>query len=269
MRGYRGVQGAARSGKGLRAVKGVDVSIRRCCTTVIAAMAILLVASSAIAAPAVQTGEMHVQIWPGAVAGQAVVITSVELTATTPLPAVVRIPLVPGTKVDWAGEILGSGAQDVKREYKVKEGTGAQYAEFTISQSRLAQIELSGLALTVQGTATSVSVPYAQSVPAPLTGFSVRVPAAVSSVKINPAPAGEPQRNQLGESLYTLPNKELEVGDKATVTVSYAVGSSEASPTTAGTAPQGGTIIAALLVGIAVALLALVLVVRRQNQARA
>jgi hypothetical protein len=218
------------------------------------------------AAEPAENGEIEVQLWPGAEPGQTIAIITLELPDAAELPATVRLPVLAGMKVDWAGEIAGQGGEDVQREPQLGSGSGGQYAEFELSQYRLAQIELSGLPITMSGGTFSTSVDYVQTVPSETTGFSVRVPANVSDVTIDPAPTGDPARNSAGEALYTLPARELETGAAQKLSISYSVGSSQGSRQ-GGEALSRSTILAILLGLIAVAVAALVFVLSRQRSA--
>lgn len=232
-----------------------------------AALSLVAVGAAAAAnAPSATQATYDVQLWPGADPGRSIVIVSVTLPDTAALPATVRIPVVAGTTIDWAGEILpgSDGTQDPSRSYTVAEGTGGQYAQFELSESRQAQIELSGTPLDSDGTSYSTRIDYVQTVPAQSTGFSVRVPAGAADVKIEPKPASAPETNPSGEALYTLPSTELAPGGKQQLSVSYRIGG--ASPRGGGIS-QGQTIgLLAALVVLAAGVLALLLNRQRSNQ---
>jgi len=224
----------------------------------------VLCASVALAAtPAAP--EMDVQLWAGAQAGQAIVIVGTTLPEDTELPVTVRLPVLAGMTIDWAGEIAAEGGQDQQRPYEIKEGEGGQYAEFQISEQLQAQIELSGTPLTVDGATQSAVIDFVQSVPSELTKFSVRVPAGASNVTIEPAPTGTPDQNDVGESLYTLPPKRLDEGDSQRISLGYTVGGADSAEPSG--SPDTGTIIALLIGLLILAAAALVFLMRRQNRA--
>lgn len=233
----------------------------------IAPIAAMFALCFALSAPATAVaavaagGPLDVQVWPQD--GQTIVISSVELPASTSLPAVVRIPVVPGSTVEWAGEILGSNSSaDVEVPFKLVDGQGGQYAEFTLTKSRRGQIDSVAAPLTVSGTVVSTRVDWVQSVTAVETIFSVRIPSAVSDVKIAPAPEGTPVTNELGEALYVLSAVTLDAGEKQVVDVSY----NTVPPVEATSDPlSANTIVIALVAGLALAVIALVLVVRRRS----
>jgi hypothetical protein len=208
-------------------------------------------------------GPCDVQFWPGQ-EGQTVVITVVEVPAETKLPAVVRIPVVPGTTVQWAGEIIGQDAsQDIQQQFKLVDGVGGQFAEFTLTKSTRGQIDSIGFPLKISGDMVSVNLDWVQTTSAPLTAISVRLPANVSKVQISPKPAGDPVTNAVGESLYTLNPKAFKPGEKQPVAISYS--------TTPVPVKQPGSAATPILIGLGIALVVVVIglfvLLSRQNSA--
>lgn len=212
--------------------------------------------AGAVAAPEAPQGQLDVQLWMDADPGKAIAIVSISLPEQAKLPALVRIPIPTGTTIDWSGEIAGTDASgDVPHEAQVKQGGGGSYAEFTVEKSRRAQIEVSGIAQQSDAVGTSAKLEWVQSVPATVVAFSVRLPAGAKTVEIDPVPAGEPARNEQGETLYTLPSQELEVGEKTAISVTYGTGA------TTGGAPAPSTLQAGTVVGVLAAILAVAFVV--------
>ncbi|HEY5539910.1 MAG TPA: hypothetical protein VIL41_00475 [Coriobacteriia bacterium] len=205
-------------------------------------------AASPTPAPLVE-GAIDAQIWPAADAQLTAVIVDVSVDPKIKLPARVRIPVPNGAVVQWAGEILGGSASaDIQRDFTLHPGAGGgQYAEFTLSVSRRGQIDTSGIPMTARGTVLSTQVDFVQSVSSTSTIFTVRMPAGVSQVKIEPSPVGAPETNSAGESLYPLPTKNLATGAKQTVKVSY-----NTSPT--GATPSAGINLTAVYVVLGVLL---------------
>lgn len=206
---------------------------------------------------------MDVQVWPGADPGQLLVIVSVNLPASEKLPAVVRIPMIDGMRLLWAGEISRQQG-DVQRQPEIKQGAGGDYAEFQVATSRQAQIELGSVPLSQTADGYSAAVKFVQSVPVETTAFSVRLPNNVSKIEIEPRPA-DSQRNDLGELLFTLPSKQLAPGESHTVKVSYRIGP-ELVPVEQG--PPVTIVVAVLGALIVLAVVVLVLVARRSTAAR-
>jgi hypothetical protein len=208
-------------------------------------------------------GTMDAQIWPGQEGPQTVVIVGVVLDQQVKLPARIQVPVPVGSKVQWAGEILGGDAgADKERKYELKTGAGgARYAEFTLSLSHRGQIDTGGIPMTAKGNDVTTQVEFVQSARATSTGFSVRIPAGVSEVKIVPTPVGTPDVNAAGESLYTLPPKTLPLGASTLVTVAYNV---SPTGTSQGSGPSMTTVYLVLGVLLVAALVFTGLLATRQ-----
>lgn len=235
--------------------------MRRLLALGLAVCLLVTVPAVALAAPATDVAPMDVQVWPGAEPGQLLVIVSTFLPQDTKLPATVRIPVIGGMKILWAGEIGGAGTNDRQVQPKIKKGVGGDYAEFEVTQFPQAQVELGSVPLSQTAEGFSADVGFVQTVPMESTSFSVRLPSGVSDVKIDPAPAGAPDRNDLGETLYTLPSKQLKTGQKQTVSVAYKVQSVQTP-----TAPASRNSVMVVLLGLlAAAVVVLVLVLMRQR----
>lgn len=220
--------------------------------------------AGAVAAPDAPQGQLDVQLWMDADPGKAIAIVSIRLPEQAELPALVRIPIPTGTTIDWSGEIAGTDASgDVQREAQVKQSDGGSYAQFTVEKSRRAQIEVSGIAQQSDAVGTGARLEWVQSVPATAVAFSVRLPAGAKTVEIDPAPAGEPARNELGETLYTLPSQQLEVGEKTAIAVKYGTGV-QTGGASAPSTPQAGTVVGVLAAILAVAFVALLVVLQRR-----
>ena len=184
-----------------------------------------LISPAPVAATPYSGGSLEVQIWPQAdsnIPTQAVVISDVQLPSTTKLPATVRIPVVPGSQVMWAGEALGGSPDaDPQRPFKLVDAAGGKYAEFVISKSLRGQIDSVGIPLSFSGDEVKVSVNWIQSTEASSVVFTVRFPAGSSRIQTDPKATGTPQTNMAGESLYGLPQMTLAPGARKTITASY------------------------------------------------
>lgn len=240
--------------------------MKRIIASLIIACLVFAMPSAALAAQG-DPAPMDVQVWPGAEPGQLLVIVSVFLPADTKLPATVRIPVIDGLRLLWAGEIGTSQQGDVQRQPQVKKGEGGSFAEFQVTSSKQAQIELGSVPLSQTADGFSATVDFVQSVPTTSTSFSVRLPSQAADAKISPTPVGTPGRNNSGETLYTLPSKQLKTGDKQQITVGYRVASAPTS--TSGTAGSANKLIGVLLALIAVAVVVLIVVLNRQRQVAA
>jgi hypothetical protein len=208
-------------------------------------------------------GPIDLQVWPGQ-GGRTAIITVVEIDAKTKLPAVVRIPVTPGSTVEWAGEVLGGpAASDVERPFKLVQGQGGQFAEFTLTTSHRGQIDAIGFPLQISSDAVSVSIEYVQSVSSPLTAISVRVPAKTSKVKITPKPQGDPVDNADGESLYSIKPRAFKPGEKEKISLSY----STIPPAEKAPGSDLNIVLIGLGVALALAVVAMIVIVRRNRPA--
>ncbi len=210
-------------------------------------------------------GPVDVQIWPGQ-DGKTAIITVVEVDAKTKLPVTVRIPILPGAKVEWAGEVLGGPASaDIEKSYKLIQGQGGQFAEMTLNTSHRGQVDSIGFPLKFTSDSASVEVEYVQTVSSPLTAISVRLPAQTSKHKISPKPEGDPAVNADGETLYTLKPRAFKPGETQKVAISY--------KTTPPAEKAAGSELNGVLIGLAVALViavgATIVIVRRNAPAAA
>jgi len=223
-------------------------------------------AASAVATPTapVSAGATDVQFWMAAKPSEAVVIVSMTIPDSVELPVTVRLPLVEGMVVDWAGEISGGDvSQDLQRDYATKKGAGGSYVEFVVSEFRMAQVDLSGKPHTENDDEVSAVFEYVQSTESSQTTFSVRTPAIASDVRIDPKPEGQPTTNELGESLYVLEPLEMKPGDSLTVDVTYSM-QLPGVPGSEGDAAIN-TLIGALAAVVVVVIVVLVVVSRRSS----
>jgi hypothetical protein len=211
-------------------------------------------------------GPIDMQMWlgQGVEGDQTAIITVVEVDATTKLPVTVRIPVTPGTTVEWAGEILGGPAEsDIQQPFKLVQGQGGQFAEFTLSKSHRGQIDAIGLPLKVKSDSVSVEIEYVQSVSSPLTALSVRIPANTSKAKISPKPDGDPVENADGESLYSIKPRAFKAGEKQKISVAY----STIPPVEKAPGSELNLVLVGLGVALALAVVVMIVIVRRNAPA--
>lgn len=240
------------------------------------ALALLLVSGTVAAhgveatatAPLVLEGDIEIQLWMGANPGEAVTIVSLVIPDSVELPATVRLPLIEGTSVDWAGEISGGDpASDPPRKFKIVDGpSGGRFAEFTVEQYRVAQIDLSPTPHVEQGDKVSAQFDYIEPLGSSDVAFSVRLPAVASKVQITPKPEGKPGTNEIGESLHKLAPVSLKVGEKASVDVAYVMDLGKIDGGS-GTDPFG--IVIGVLAALAAVVLVVVMVVASRGRRRA
>jgi hypothetical protein len=248
----------------------VSARLRAAATAAAVALtAAVVLPTAAFCAPAAPQagGPLDLQTWVES--GQLIIVTAITIPEATKLPATVRVPVPDGANVQWAGEVLGGDlSADPARTYKmIKSPVGGQYAEFTLEQTRSAQVDADMKGVTIDGAVTSASFDWVQSVSSPSTSFSVRVPANASDVKFSPAPAGAPDTNASGERLYSGEAITLDPGETQPVSLSYSTGTSSAAPVQA----SGGldSLVLVLVGALVVAVIVLVVVLARQRQGAA
>lgn len=234
--------------------------VRAVCVALLLVVAIVCVPALAFAG----VSEYQVQFAPVGVSGAMDLIVNLVLSPDTKLPATVRVPLPAGATILWSGEILGGDpANDPSREATLTTGGGAQYAELTLKQARIAQVEAEVGAPSISGDNVKGRLDWINTTDAGTYTFSVRIEPNVSQLKMVPEPEGAPQTNAEGESLYTLAPVRLEKGGTFAVDVSYRRGADATG------VPAGGSsvalIVAVVLLVIAVAALVVVLVRQRQS----
>ncbi|MEI7813736.1 MAG: hypothetical protein WCJ13_02955 [Coriobacteriia bacterium] len=218
-------------------------------------------ASTSVPVDASAGGPIDVQIWPGQ-GGKTAIITVVEVDAATKLPVTVRIPVIPGSTVEWAGQILGGAAEsDLELPYTLVQGRGGQFAELTLTTSHRGQVDAIGFPLEMSGDKVSLAIDYVQSVSSPLTAISVRVPANVSQVKITPKPSGDPIANVDGESLYAINPSSYKPGEKQLITVFY----STVPPVEPAPGAQLNQVLIGLAIALAIAVVVIIVLIQRQS----
>ncbi|TLM78814.1 MAG: hypothetical protein FDZ70_03790 [Actinobacteria bacterium] len=214
----------------------------------------------------------QVQAWFGGASenpDRVLLVASVLVPTSTPLPAKVRVPVPEGATVLWSGEILGAtGESDIPREGTMTAGTGGRAYEFTLEQSREGQLECLWSNIEPRkGGAVGASLKWVQTVPADLVGFSVRTPAGAGTIRTDPQSNDAPNENADGERIYTLPNQGLAPGESAVVDVSYVPGG--ASDGIGGGALDTRTLIIGLAVAAVAVAAVLAVMIRREGMAAA
>ncbi|MBA4370139.1 MAG: hypothetical protein C0418_00985 [Coriobacteriaceae bacterium] len=226
--------------------------------------ALLLCAATASAAP-----RYEVQIWPEGDPSRpnhVLLIASVDLGPSVKLPAKVRIPVPAGAEVSWAGEITGGSAEnDIPRAYEITRVAGGRVLVMTLETTGNAQYDAWWAPLVFDGQTAAAKLEWVQTEPATEVGFTVRTPPGAGSVRIDPAPVGQPVQNAIGERLYTLPSQPMEPGDKLSLSLSFVPGGGAATPVRAGGESPVPYLIGVFVV-LVVALAAVVAVEQRKRR---
>lgn len=215
---------------------------------------------SAIPSAPVAIPSLEVQVWPSGEPSKTVMIISASVPDSVKLPVTLKVPVPQGADVIWVGEVLGGDpAADPYRQTQMVQAAGGRYVRFELSQSHTAQMELTGFPPVVNGDRVVAKVEWLQTAEASQTGFSVRLPAAVTDVTISPTPEGRPQSNESAESLYALPTKVLKVGQKQAINIDYSTGI--VNPGSSANTPS--TLLIGLGVALVVAVAGLAVVIAR------
>jgi hypothetical protein len=248
----------------VRAKAAARVALLLACGLALTLVMPLVASAASVTTPTpVANGTLDLQAWPDS--GQLIIVTAITVPESVRLPATVRVPVVEGATVQWAGEVLGGDlSADPERKYTmIKSPAGGQYAEFTLETTRSAQVDSSLPGLTVDGSKTTASFEWIQSVSSPFTSFSLRVPANSGNVVVSPKPSAAPEQNTAGETLYSGDPLTLAPGARQKVTLSYTAGAAGAA---GGTSSSLNTLIYVLGFALAVALVVLVVLIVRQRQ---
>lgn len=116
----------------IRAMKAVLIAM---------ALALIAPAGAAVAAPAFKN--IGVSLLIHSQGSQPLLLVSGVLPDETPLPAEVALPVPPGAEIEWAGEILGQSIdEDIAAEAVIEDRDGVTVAVFTLTTSRVGQVEV-------------------------------------------------------------------------------------------------------------------------------
>jgi hypothetical protein len=162
---------------------------------------------------------IDVQLWPEDVKGSMTLVVVAAVPTSTPFPAAVTIPLPQGATITWAGEIFGGGTNDVQRQPDVSKDQ--RTVTITAQKSRFVQYEARYKPYVVRNGRHLAELDWVQSAPAARMDFAFRLPALASDVHSAPKPVRDPDVNQSGDKLYTLPTQKLAVGKTFKFSVDY------------------------------------------------
>lgn len=175
-----------------------------------------------------------------------------ELAEGITLPAQARLSVPAGADVQWIGEILGGDpAQDPElKSTKTTEG-GADIYAFTLTQSRIAQIEtLLPAGRTFDGTAYTAALTWPAAEDLPQVRVAVLMPKGAKIV--TPAPGAQIMAGDSTSDYYAKTVKDVKAGDTVDLTVTYTEppAAPAATPASGANAAGGsqGTLVSILLV---------------------
>lgn len=184
---------------------------------------------------------------------QSMLLVSGELPASAKLPYQAELAVPAGTQLQWIGEILGGAAsEDPELTYTKSSSGGMDLYRFTLTKSRIAQVE--GI---VQGMSGPVGADFASTLKwtawqaLPEVRISQRIP--VASKILTAAPGATIQPAGSGFNMYTKTVKNPKAGQVLDLTFSYSSPAAGAGAAAPGAAAPAGSDTTALIVILAVA----------------
>jgi hypothetical protein len=191
--------------------------------------------------------------------GGGIMMISGELPASATLPAEAELSLPAGGEPQWIGEILGGEtANDPALKYTKVTVGGNDIYRFTLTKSRIAQVELPVTQPPAfDGTTYATALKWTASQAVPSVRISVSVPAGSKVVSAAPGATLQPAD---GESYYSKTVKNVKAGDQLDLTFGYTVPVAPVSAAAEGAAAGSSGMVAqfviiAVLLGAAVLLI--------------
>lgn len=203
--------------------------------------------------------------------GEPVLLVAGELPETTPLPAEIVLPVPDGSVVSWSGEILGGAVQDDPQvEARLEERNGAKVAVFTLSVSRIGQVEVTFPGSVAPGEGGSVAAGF--TLTSPVDVGSVRMAVAVPpTYEVTSLPEGTlTSTGPQGDIYYYLELGATAPGDPIAYSIQYNPATMVPASGPAGGTPQGQfPILLVLVIAAVLAGAALIFFVARSQAATA
>jgi hypothetical protein len=126
-----------------------------------------------------------------------------------------------GMTVVWAGELLGGEASDdIQAMHKTNPKDDYDEVVFTLTKSRIGQLEAQWAGLKVDGKAREINLEWVQRYEAQLLTFDLRVPTQTSDLEMSP-PASTPGGSTKGQEFVSVAPMKLVVGQKQNFTIKY------------------------------------------------
>lgn len=196
-----------------------------------------------------------------------VLLISGRLPDSVKLPATVQLSAPAGGELQWAGEIIGEDpSKDPEVKYEVEKGEVSDVYTFTLTQSRLGQIEvISPEVLRFDGNGYAANIAWTPTTDVGELRLNVRVPANGRVGQLAEGARAQPASG--GESYVIKSITDAKAGESAELAVNYTLVA--AAPGAA--APQGSGDFAFILVAILFGAFAVVafMAVRGKTRARA
>ena len=147
------------------------------------------IASVVLAVTVVIAGPLVALAQPGALAslgasllvqpmggGEPLLIVSGTLPHETPLPAEIALPVPEGSQIEWSGEIIGETIEeDIVAPAVIEERDGAYFAVLTLTNSHVAQVEVTYPGATQPGADGAIEAMYELVAPAPVESVRLAI----------------------------------------------------------------------------------------------
>jgi hypothetical protein len=188
--------------------------------------------------------------------GTPVLLVAGRLPDSAALPAKVTLAVPPGGKIAWAGEVLGGDpSKDPSVKYKVQPGKTFDLVSFTLTNSRIGQVEVdSPSASALRGSATVSKFAWTAPYEIPTANLWIQMPRGATVTSGTP---GGKAVTSGPSPLYSLTVKPVSKNQRVALTVAYRVGAAGVSPTQPATATQRASTSPVLIVGAVAFLLAI------------
>ncbi|MBF4509790.1 MAG: hypothetical protein ISP10_04845 [Aeromicrobium sp.] len=223
----------------------------------ILACALAVVALVPAMAHASNVREYQLQYSPVVDGTQSLLIVTAIVDPAASLPTSVTVPVPAGATLMWSGEVLGGAAEaDPFREASVESVGGMDLYTFTVSESRLAQVEVYLGPATISGSRVEGGMVWINPGDEVPVSASVVAEPGAADLKATPAVSGEVQTNSLGETLHPLGGTRLPAGGSYAIEVSWRRG---------GAGDGDGAVLPILLGALAIAVVALIVVLARER----
>lgn len=222
---------------------------------------IALVALVTFALPGFATAspvrEYQLQYSPVGEAEHSMLIVTAIIDPAASLPTSVTVPVPAGAVLLWSGELLGGNPMDDPfREATREEAGEMDLYTFTVSETRLAQVEVAIGSPTFSGNRVSGTLTWTNPGDEVLVSASLVAEPGATDIKTSPAVTGAMQTNSIGETLHPMGSVRLIQGGSYVMEGSWRRGGAGA----------GDSMILPILIGVlVVAVLALVFVITRER----
>lgn len=203
--------------------------------------------SAALAAPA---GWKLIDVTLHADQQQSLLLVAGELPESAKLPFETEIAVPAGTQVQWVGEILGGDpANDPQLEYTKSSADGVDIYRFTLTKSRIAQVEgiLPGIT-GFDGTNYVTNMKWTAWQDVPEVRMSQRIPQAAQIVQAAQGASVYPAGTS--NSYYSKTVSGAKAGDVIDLSFSYKLPAAGAA--TAGGAKSSNSLVPVLVIGAAI-----------------